>query len=139
MQWVSVLSSKFIFLRIHSTFWYTTYFFYISVEYVLQPRLAICIVFHNIESKFVINYFHLQIFIYTGHFSEIRGLHSMNCSSKTIQLCYMLCMYKKTYLIFFCLSSRITLLFSLWMLIDLSIHKGKSKVARNEKPKKKTK
>ena len=90
--------------------------------YDLDRCMAICIVFHNIASQFVINYFHLQIFMYTGHFSEIRGLHSMNCSSKTIQsLLYVLHVPN-----FFGFSSRITLIFfPLSMLIDQSIHKGK--------------
>ena len=64
----------------------------------------------------------------------------MKCSSETLQnLLYL--MYKKTHVVFFRFSFHATLCFYLmnalvYVDIDQGIHKGKSKVARNEKQKK---
>ena len=70
------------------------------------------------------------------HSSEKRGLRSTNCSSKTLQnLLYF--MYKKIHVVFFVFHFVQLYFFPyVYVNIDQGIHKGKSKVARNEKRKK---
>ena len=82
----------------------------------------------------------MHVVLSCNHSSEIRGLLSAKCSSETLQnLLYF--MYKKNPRSFFRFSFRATLYFYLmnalvYVDIDQGTHKGKSKVAQNEKRKK---
>ena len=76
---------------------------------------------------------------YLCHSSEIRGLHSTQCSSETIQN-LLFFMYRKTCIVFlfFILCNFTFFLMNalIYVDIDQGIHMGKSKVAWNEKWKK---